>query len=112
MALHSLDEFNFHHTLAEQERALVMVSGEGCSSCRHWKLLLSQYHEAHPQLALFEVDAGHSQALVNEFEVFHLPSLFLFKDGEFHRRLECEARLPLLEAAIDEAFALPAEEAP
>jgi thioredoxin 1 len=108
-----LDEFGFHHTLAATHgNALVVFTGMGCSSCRAWKQLLGVYQEQHPDLTLFEVDAGHAQALAREFGVFHLPALFLYRDGHFHCTLQSEAQLDKLHAAIAAALLAPAQEAP
>jgi thioredoxin len=108
-----LDEFGFHHTLAAAPGdALVIFTGMGCSSCRAWKQLLSIYSQQHPELALFEVDAGHAQALTREFGVFHLPALFLYRHGQYHCALQSEAQLDKLHAAITAALLAPAQEAP
>jgi thioredoxin-like negative regulator of GroEL len=108
-----LDQFNFHATLAEVPGpALVFFSAAACASCRHWKRLLDSFTAEAGAPPVFEIDAGLDQALAREFELFHLPALFLYVDGEYHRPIDCEARLPVLRAAIAEALALPAEEAP
>jgi len=108
-----LDEFGFHHALAGTRGiALVIFTGAGCSSCRAWKLLLAAYCTQHPDLALFEIDAGHAQALAREFNVFNLPALFLYRDGHFHSALHSEAHPEKLRAAIEAALATPAQEAP
>ena len=109
----ALDEFTFHHRLAETTGpALVMFTSAGCSSCRAWKTLLAHYHEAHPDISLLEVDAGHAQALAREFNVFHLPALFLYHDGHYHCALQCQARSESVERAIRLALAAPAQDAP
>jgi len=108
-----LDEFGFHHALAGTRGiALVIFTSTGCSSCRAWKRLLTAYCTQDPALALFEVDAGHAQALAREFNVFHLPALFLYRDGHFHTTLHSEAHPEKLRAAIEAALAMPAQEAP
>jgi len=112
-AFTSLNEFGFHHALAgTRGLALVMFTGAGCSCCRAWKRLLTAYRAQRPELALFEVDAGHAQALAREFNVFHLPALFLYRDGHFHCALQSEAHPDKLRAAIEAALAAPAQEAP
>lgn len=112
-AFTALDEFGFHQRLAETRgTALVMFTGQGCSSCRAWKTLLTQYRQHHNDLLLFEVDAGHAQALAREFGVFHLPALFLYRDGHYHGALHCAARPEVLAAAIRASLAAPAQEAP
>lgn len=112
-AFSPLDEFGFHHTLAgTRGLALVIFTGAGCGSCRAWKRLLTAYRAQQPDLALFEVDAGHAHALAREFNVFHLPALFLYRDGHFHSALQSGAHPDKLRAAIETALAEPAQEAP
>lgn len=112
-AFTALDEFGFHHALAATRgSALVIFTGQGCSSCRAWKRLLLDYAARQPELQLFEVDAGHAQALAREFGVFHLPALFLYRDGRYHGALQSEARPEALEAAFRAALAAPPQEAP
>lgn len=108
-----LDEFGFHHRLAETSGvALVIFTGEGCNSCRAWKQMLVKFRSSHPELKLFEVDAGRAQALAREFGVFHLPALFLYRDGHYHCPLQTEARPEALGTAIQKALAAPPQEAP
>lgn len=108
-----LDQFDFHSVIgATRGPALVIFTAPACGSCRHWKRLLSEYGSHHSGLSLFEVDAARDLALVREFEVFHLPALFLFNDGEYHCALEAQARPHDLAQALDIALSRPAEEAP
>lgn len=111
--MRQLDQFNFHQCITDTPGlALVIFTAAGCSACRHWKQLLSQPVQGLCQVTLFEVDAGQDQALAREFEVFHLPALFLFQDGEYHCALYSEAHPLALRRALDRALSLPAEEAP
>lgn len=111
--LRPLDDFNFHHTLEDTDgTGLVLFSNEGCSACRSWKQLLTQQLPPAHGLTLFEVDAGHNPGLVREFEVFHLPSLFLYVKGRYQAAIHCEARPSALLAEIEAASRRPAEEAP
>lgn len=108
-----LDQYGFFDTLADTPGpALVFFSASACGACRHWRVLLAGFEAGGDAIPVFEVDAGEDAALAQAFELFHLPALFLFVDGEYHRPLQCEASLPRLRAAIDTALALPAEEAP
>jgi len=108
-----LDQFTFHHTLAESRGvSLVIFTGPACSACRRLKAVLEGSGKMFSDLRLFEVDAGDDMALTREFEVFHLPAMFLFRDGEFHCELHSEAQPQRLRAAIDAALITPAGEAP
>ncbi len=68
--------------------------------------------EARPDIRLFEVDSQRDAALAREFDLFHLPALFLYRHGEYHAPVQCLPRLPELELGIDELLARPAQEAP
>jgi thiol-disulfide isomerase/thioredoxin len=112
LAMQRLNQFSFYPTLAETSGpALVFFSAASCGSCRHWKQLLESFASS-DGIPVFEVDAGIDQALAQEFELFHLPALFLFVDGDYHCPLQCEASPPKLRTALAAARALPAEEAP
>lgn len=113
MALKRLDQFNFHHILAETDGiSLVLFTAAGCGACRQLRHVIDRYPQEFVLLNLFEVDAGHEMALTHEFEVFHLPSLFLFKDGHFHAQIQAEPLPQALIAAIEAALSRPAQEAP
>ncbi len=113
MALTKLNQFDFHPTLAESKGvSLVMFTAPGCGSCRQLKLVLEGHAEVFADLHLFEVDAQQDQALTNEFDVFHLPSLFLFREGQFHAQIEAEPMPQQIRSAIDAALAEGAQEAP
>ncbi len=111
--LKSLDQFSFHQTLAETRgTALVIFTGPACSACRRIKAVLEGSGQLFADLHIFEVDAGDNLALTREFEVFHLPAMFLFRDGEYHCELHAEAQPQRLRVALDAALAAPGQEAP
>ncbi len=106
-----LNQFDFHHRLAETPGpALVIVTGPDCGACRSLKGLLAS--GALPDVNLFEVDAEQDLALTAELEVFHLPALFLYRDGRFHHRIEAELTAESLQQAVNGALTGPSEEAP
>ena len=113
MPAQTLTQFDFHHTLAQTEGvSLVYFTAPGCGACRQLKQLLESYPQEFALLTIFEVDAQQDMALTREFEVFHLPALFLFQDGRFHAPIHSEPALPSLFAAIDSALAGEPQEAP
>jgi len=108
----TLNAFEFHHVLAEQAGiSIVMFTGKACSSCRAWKQLLLDYQLKH-NITLYEIDAERDMALTNEFDVFHLPALFIYKDGLYHSELQCQARMHELEQAIENYLSADAMEMP
>ncbi len=111
--IQSLNEPEFYSTLADTVGpGIVFFTKPGCSACRLWQRLLGELVQHHQGIQVFQVDAEQNMGLSHEYELFHLPALFLFVDGEFHCELQAEARQSNLLAAIDAALAAPAEEAP
>ncbi len=74
--------------------------------------MLADVREQRPDWHLYEVDAQREPGLTNEFEVFHLPSIFLFHNGSYHDRIEAEAKPASIIEAVDAALQQPAQEAP
>ena len=108
-----LNDHEFYSTLAETiGPSIVFFTKPGCSSCRLWERLLAELLHQRDNLRVYQVDAEQNMALSHEYELFHLPALFLFVDGEFHCELQSEARLTQLQIALEAALAAPAEEAP
>jgi len=109
-----LDEFRFHHVLAQTPgTSLVIFTSPGCASCRAWKRVLNDYcTSGHENVRMLEVDAAQSLALTREFGIFHLPALFLYRDGHYHCALQSAARPEKLQPAIESALAAPAQEPP
>lgn len=113
MTVKKLTQFDFHHALAEAEGvSLIYFTAPGCGACRQ----IRQVFETHPaefaRFNLFEVDAQQDMALTREFEVFHLPALFLFKDGHYHAPIHAEPLASHLIRAVEVALASAPEEAP
>ena len=113
MSLVPLEQFDFHHVLERTPGAsLVIFTGPACGACKRLKAVLAAEPELFADLHLFEVDAQRDMALTREFGVFHLPAMFLYRDGEFHCELHSEALPVRLRQAINDALAAPAQEAP
>ncbi len=63
-------------------------------------------------MTVFAVNAERDAGLEREFEVFHLPGMFLYHSGAFHCETHGEARAKKLRYAIVSALKIPAGEAP
>lgn len=111
--LEAISQFDFHHRLEEREQpSVVLFSSIDCGSCRQLKQVLQTLAERRPEWSFIEVDAQSEMGLVREFEVFHLPSLFLFYQGQYHCALHAPAQVDAIERAVEQALTEPAEEAP
>jgi hypothetical protein len=91
-------------------RSLLIFTSMGCASCRWARRELPAMPLAVERLCW--VDAGHSGGLVERYGVFHLPSLFLIRDGQFLGALHAPLRLPELAAALLQALRRDPEELP
>lgn len=111
-ALTPLTEFDYHQRLAEVPGvALVLFSSPECGSCRAVERRLPEA-AGDRVTALFKVDVREATALARAFDVFHLPTLFLYRDGRFHAVLQSEVTAQALQRAIAAALAAPAQEEP
>lgn len=111
--IRQLDQFNFHHRLeAATGISLVVFTAPGCGACRMLRAALMELGGHRDGINLFEVDVQRDMALVREFEVFHLPALFLYVDGSFHDEIRCESLPHKILQAVDAAQLAPAAEAP
>ncbi len=112
MLLQALSEFDFHPRLAAASGvSLVLFTAPGCGSCRAWLRLLEEFSSPLLQNG-YVVDVQTATALAYEYEVFHLPSLFLFADGKFHAPLHAEARAASLHQAIADTLSRAPQEEP
>jgi thioredoxin 1 len=107
----SLDESRYHaHLLETGGIALVLFTSPSCGTCRvvERRLPLAAPAGTH----LFAVDVQQATGLARAFDIFHLPTLLLYRDGHFHARLDCEISAAALRAALAQALAAPPEEEP
>jgi thioredoxin 1 len=90
---------------------VVLFSAPHCGACRAWKRLLP---DALSGLAnrLFEVDVGEATGVARYFGIFHLPTVYLYRDGRFHAELQCEARPDAIREAARRLLAAPAQDEP
>ena len=90
---------------------MVLFSAPHCGSCRTWKRLLP---DALSGLAdsLYEVDVGEATGVARYYGIFHLPTVFLYRDGRFHAELQCEARQDAIRHRAQDLLAAPPQDEP
>lgn len=107
-----LDESNFHTGLSSSNGvSLVMFSGPGCGACKRLENFLPQWLAAQVQ-HFYKVDVQRCTALARAYEVFHLPSLFVFVNGHYHAPLQAEAAPAPMQDALRKLLDEPAHEEP
>jgi len=112
MTFLELTEFDFHPRLAASPGvAIVMFSGPHCGACKRLEKRLPDWLGESVN-HLFKVDAQRSTALARAYDVFHLPSLFVFVDGHYHAPLQAEGAPAPMRTALQILLAEPAHEEP
>lgn len=87
-----LREGDFHARVAATPGvAVALFSAPHCGSCRAWQQLLPQAL-ANMADAFYEVDVSEATGVARYYGIFHLPTVYLYRDGRFHAELQCEAR--------------------
>jgi len=90
---------------------VVLFSAPHCGACRAWKRLLPDALSGLTR-ALFEVDVSEATGMARCFGIFHLPTVYLYRDGRFHADLQCEARQEAIRQAVQSLLAAPAQDEP
>lgn len=112
MRFAELTEFDFHAQLAASSGvAVVMFSGPDCGACKRLEKQLPGWLEGWAS-HFYKIDVQRSTALAHAFEVFHLPSLFVFVDGRYHAPLHAAAAPEPMRSALASLLAQPAHEEP
>ena len=110
--LEPLSEGDYHARLARTSGlAVVLFANAHCGSCRAWKRLLPlalSTDTAH----FFEVDVALATGMARYFGIFHLPTIYLYRDGHFHAELQAEAQAEAIQTAVRRLLAAPAQEEP
>jgi thioredoxin-like negative regulator of GroEL len=111
-AFESLGEGDYHARLAATAGTVVVLfSAARCAACRVWKRLLpAALDDVAAQF--FEVDIGEATAVARYFGIFHLPTIYLYRDGHFHAELQTEARPDAIRHAVHALIAAAAQEEP
>ena len=112
LAFSRLAEGGYHGRLATTTGvALVLFSAPACGTCRIWKSLLPNALAGMID-ALYEVDVSEATGVARYFGIFHLPTLYLYRDGQFHAELQCEARPEAIRQSVQRLLAAPSHEEP
>ena len=107
-----LAEGAFHARLASSAGlAVVLFSSPHCGACRAWKQLLPEALADRAQ-AFYEVDVSEATGVARYFDIFHLPTVYLYRDGQFHAELQCAARGEAIRTTARQLLAAPAQDEP
>ena len=111
-AFSRLTEGEFHARLAATPGiAVVLFSAPHCGACRAWKRLLPDTLAGLAD-SLFELDVSEATGVARYFGIFHLPTVYLYRDGQFHAELQCEARPESIRRAVQNLLAATPQDEP
>ncbi len=95
-----LNPLDYYAVLDDRtDPSVVIFTGPACGACRRLKAVLAEMSPI-PGVAVYEVGAERAGGLVEELEIFHLPALFLYQDGDLHAEIHAVLRPEALRAAI------------
>jgi hypothetical protein len=96
--------------LAMNGVSLVVFTSVGCSSCRWARQQLPVLDLSIDRLCW--IDAGNNGGVVERYQVFHLPALFVVRDGEFYGALQSRLTRIELNEQLRQALSRIPEELP
>jgi len=96
--------------LAMSGVSLVIFTSVGCASCRYARQQLPTLDLAVDRLCW--IDAGNNGGAVERYQVFHLPALFVVRDGEFFGALQARLSSAELNEGVRQALQRTAGELP
>ncbi|CAJ49234.1 thioredoxin family protein [Bordetella avium] len=83
-----MDQIDINDSTADRQLldapglSLVVFHSETCPNCRVARQQLPDFEL--PVERIFWVDAGRNGGLVERYEVFHLPAMYLTRDGAYY----------------------------
>ncbi len=96
--------------LAMSGVSLVIFTSVGCASCRYARAQLPGFELNVDQVCW--IDAGDNGGVVERYRVFHLPALYVVRDGEFFGAVQSLLTATELNEAVRQALLGTAEELP
>ncbi|WP_150644138.1 thioredoxin family protein [Pseudomonas fluorescens] len=96
--------------LAMNGVSLVIFTSVGCASCRWARQQLPGLDLTVDRLCW--IDAGDNGGVVERYQVFHLPALFVVRDGEFYGALQSRLTRNELNEGVRQALSRVPEELP
>lgn len=111
MLVQQLSDFTAEHTLlSNQGLTLLGFTSPFCGSCQYALKRLPTFDLPIDQLAW--IDSGENGGMVARFEVFHLPTFFLIRDGQLLGVLNSVLEQGAVAEEISRLLLQPAQELP
>lgn len=106
-----LTDFDIDHQLLQLPGiSLLIFTSVGCSSCRYARQQLPTFELGLDRICW--IDAEENGGAVARYEVFHLPALFVVRDGQFHGALRSPLTQSGIRLAVKQALLVESDELP
>ena len=86
MSIPSLDLNTFDAKLAAGKPVLVDFWATWCGPCHMLSPLVEELAQSHPEIDFAKVDVDRVPELAQRYQISAIPTLLLFRDGEFADR--------------------------
>jgi len=101
MNIQEISPFDYFHVLdARNEPSLVIVTSPACGACRRLTHILQEAQLDVDGLKCWQLQAAASVGLLEELEVFHLPAMFLYAQGDCLGEIQCVLTVDAIRAQI------------
>ena len=101
MEITALDAADFYRVLDErQEPSVVYFTTPGCGACRRLSQVLRDGELNIGHVRIFEVQAEQAYGVLEDLDVFHLPALFLYAQGDCVGPIHAPLQLAAIERVI------------
>ena len=94
----AVNKEKFEELLKGDKPVLVDFYAEWCGPCRMTAPVIEEFAEKHPEFAVCKIDVDKEEDLAQEYSVFSIPTLIVFKDGKvFNKNVGGVSMAKLLE---------------
>lgn len=77
-----LNSKNYQSVLSQENKAILLLSGQGCANCVSMFPIVNKLVENYPEIMLHIVETDESYSdLIDEYDIEKIPSILLFEKG-------------------------------
>ncbi|NLC96445.1 MAG: thioredoxin family protein [Erysipelotrichaceae bacterium] len=102
-----LNNKNYKEVLSRDDKAILLVSGQGCANCVSMFPIVNALVEKHPQIMLHIIEVEESyKDLVDEYNIEQIPAILLFEKGNLLAKIYGYQPYEIFEIYVSDKFKL------